>query len=390
MSGLTSAGYTPIRSAEYLTITREAIAAELTAAGVTAEIDWSADVVLGSITSVVAACLGRLGETAQAVYDARSPNNATGAQQDDLCTIVGVSRLDATYSTAAVTLTGTSGTVIPAGAVVSGGGPDGLARWTLDASVTLASGTGSGTVTAQDVGAIVAAIGEIDAITTPVSGWTAVTNAAAAVTGRDIETDAALRLRRQQALRVAGTGSAAAMRSGLIALDFIEAAIVVENTLDVAATVSGVTLEPRSVGVILWPSSLTTAQREAVAAVIYRRLPVGIETNGAQSATVTGADGRSKTVRWAYASTLTVNVVATLVLASGYAIGDVDDLVEDAVTAYFLSATVGGYIDDQDVEEYVRAEVEGIRRITVTLNGAATVEPTANQIAAIGTITVGL
>jgi uncharacterized phage protein gp47/JayE len=390
MSGLTSAGYTPIRSAEYLTITREAIAAELTAAGVTAEIDWSADVVLGSITSVVAACLGRLGETAQAVYDARSPNNATGAQQDDLCTIVGVSRLDATYSTAAVTLTGTSGTVIPAGAVVSGGGPDGLARWTLDASVTLASGTGSGTVTAQDVGAIVAAIGEIDAITTPVSGWTAVTNAAAAVTGRDIETDAALRLRRQQALRVAGTGSAAAMRSGLIALDFIEAAIVVENTLDVAATVSGVTLEPRSVGVILWPSSLTTAQREAVAAVIYRRLPVGIETNGAQSATVTGADGRSKTVRWAYASTLTVNVAATLVLASGYAIGDVDDLVEDAVTAYFLTATVGGYIDDQDVEEYVRAEVAGIRRITVTLNGAATVEPTANQIAAIGTITVGL
>jgi hypothetical protein len=42
------------------------------------------------------------------------------------------------------------------------------------------------------------------------------------------------------------------------------------------------------------------------------------------------------------------------------------------------------------VEEYVRAEVEGIRRITVTLNGAATVEPTANQIAAIGTISVTL
>ena len=390
MSGLTSAGYTPIRSAEYLTITRAAIAAELVAAGITAEIDWSADTILGTITNVTAACLGRHGEVAQAIYDARSPNNATGAQQDDLCTIVGVSRLDATYSTAAVTFTGTTGTVIPAGAVMSGGGPDGLARWTLDASVTLASGTGTGAATAADVGAITAAIGEIDAISTPVSGWTAVTNAAAAVTGRDIETDAALRLRRQQALRVAGTGSAAAMRSGLIALDYVEAAIVVENTLDTATTVSGVALEPRSVAVILWPSSLTTAQEEAVAAVIYRRLPVGIETNGAESATVTGADGRSKTVRWAYAAELTVNVVATLVLATGYAIGDVDDLVEDAITAYFLTATVGGYIDDQDVEEYVRAEVEGIRRITVTLNGAATVEPTANQIAAIGTITVSL
>lgn len=180
------------------------------------------------------------------------------------------------------------------------------------------------------------------------------------------------------------------MRSGLIALDYIEAAIVVENTLDTAATVSGVSLEPRSVAVILWPSSLTTAQREAVAAVIYRRLPVGIETNGAQSATVTGADGRSKVVRWAYASGLTVNVVATLVLATGYAIGDVDDLVTAAVTAYLLTATVGGYIDDQDVEEYVRAEVAGIRRITVTLNGAATVEPNANQIAVIGTVTVTL
>lgn len=390
MSGLTSAGYTPIRSAEYLTLLRAAIATELVAAGITAEIDWAADTILGTITSVTAACLGRLGEAAQAVYDARSPNNATGAQLDDLCTVVGVSRLDATYSTAVVTLTGTSGTIIPAGSVVSGGGTDGLARWTLTASVTLASGTGTGAVSAEDVGAIAAAIGEIDAIITPVSGWTAVTNAAAAVTGRDIETDAALRLRRQQALRVAGTGSAAAMRSGLIALDYIEAAIVVENTLDTAATVSGVSLEPRSVAVILWPSSLTTAQQEAVAAVIYRRLPVGIETNGAQSATVTGADGRSKVVRWAYASGLTTNIVATLVLATGYAIGDVDDLVTAAVTAYLLTATVGGYIDDQDVEEYVRAEVAGIRRITVTLNGAAAVEPDANQIAVIGTVTVTL
>ena len=170
MSGLTSAGYTPIRSAEYLTLLRAAIATELVAAGITAEIDWAADTILGTITSVTAASLGRLGEVAQAVYDARSPNNATGAQLDDLCTIVGVSRLDATYSTAAVTLTGTSGTIIPAGSVVSGGGTDGLARWTLAASVTLASGTGTGAVTAEDVGAIAAAIGEIDAIITSSPG----------------------------------------------------------------------------------------------------------------------------------------------------------------------------------------------------------------------------
>lgn len=388
MSGLTSAGYSPLRAADYLTIIQSAAAAELTAAGITTGIDYLADTVIGTLVAATCSELDALGQVTQAIYDSRSPNGATGAQLDDLCTVVGVSRLDATYSTATVTLTGTSGTVIPAGAIVRGGGSDGLSRWRLGASVTLASGTGTGTVTCTESGAVAAAPGDLATIVTPVAGWSAVTNAAAADAGRDIETDSALRLRRQQALRVAGTGSAAAMRSGLIALDYIEACLVVENTLDVAATVSGVDLEARSCGVILWPDTIDADQQAAVAGIIYRRLPVGIESVGNESATVTGADGLSKTVRWSYATELTTDVDVTVVLAAGYVLGDVETLIEDAVTAFFATATVGGLIDDADVEEYVRAEVAGIRRITVTLAGGPSVEPDADQIPAVGTITV--
>jgi uncharacterized phage protein gp47/JayE len=388
MSGLTSSGYSPLRTADYLTIIRESFVAELIAAGHPGDVDWAADTVLGSLTTLMAAELGRLGEMAQAVYDARVPANATGAQLDDLCTLVGVSRLDPTASTATVTLTGTSGTVIPTGAIMQGGGDDGLARWRLDAAVTLASGTGEGTVTSEEEGAIVAAPGDIAQIVTPVAGWTACTNAAAAVTGRDMETDSALRVRRQLSLQITGTGSAASIRAGIAALDYVVSVLVLENDTDADAVISGVTVGPRAVNVIVWPDTLTEEQENEIAETIYRRTAATTATMGSDvQTTVTGADGTAKAVNFDFADQLSVDVDVDVVLASGYALVDVATLIEEAVAAWFEEhAVVGNAIDDADIAEVAR--VTGVRRLTVLLNSAAYVQPTATQIPAVGMISV--
>jgi uncharacterized phage protein gp47/JayE len=390
MSWLTSSGLTVPRAADFLAAVRADVQARYAAAGGVGEIDFGTDTAMGILTGAVSVQLGLLGEAVQAVYDARVPGTAAGACLDDLCEAVGVTRLAATASTVALTLTGTSGTVIPAGALVLGGGTDGAARWRIDEAVTLSGGTGSATATCTAAGAVAAAIGDVDQILTPVSGWTAATNAAAAVTGRALESDAALRLRRAQALRAPLAGSTAAIQAALSALDYVEAAVVIENTAGSTATVSGVSLAARSVAVILWPSTLTTAQKSVVAQAIYERLPAGVALNGSDvTATVTDAAGMTKTVLWDWADVLTVNVTAALTLSTGYTLGAVSSLVSTAIGDWFeANASVGQSVDNTPIEAYVLATVSGIRRIVVALNGSAGVDPTAAQIPTLGTVTV--
>src|SRR5574343_474971 len=92
------------------------------------------------MTSALAIQLGTLGELSQELYDALSVQNATGRQLDNLCLLVGVTRQEATHSTATVTLTGTAGTVLPPETLMEGGGLDGRARWRLASAATSGGG----------------------------------------------------------------------------------------------------------------------------------------------------------------------------------------------------------------------------------------------------------
>lgn len=390
MSWLSASGLTVPRAADFLASVRADVQARYAAAGGVGEIDFGTDTLMGILTGAVAVQLGLLAEAVQAVYDGRVPSAAAGACLDDLGEAVGVTRLGATASAVSLTLTGTTGTTIPAGALVTGGGTDGAARWRIDAAVTLSAGTGTATATCTEAGAIAAGIGDVDTILTPVSGWSAVTNAVAATTGRAMETDAAFRLRRAQALRAPVASSVAAIQAALAALDYIEAAVVIENPAGAVATVSGVSMAARSVAVILWPSTLTTAQKQEAAQAIYERLPAGIALNGSDvTATVTDAAGQSKTVVWDWADVLTVNVAATLTLSTGYTLGAVSALVEAAIEDWFdANAAVGQSVDNTPIEAYILATVTGVRRVIVTLNGSAGVDPTAAQIPSLGTVTV--
>lgn len=370
---LTDAGFTAPRGADSLATFRaryEALTGLV--------IDWEHDVVLGPVSVIVGDMFGELWDLAQAVYDAMDPNNATGVQLDALCQIVGITREPASYSTVTLTLTGTSGTVIPEGRIVQGGGTDGRAKWVTTADVTLSGGTGSVVAQAQDVGVVTADPSAITTIVTPVAGWTAVTNAAAATPGTARESDATLRRRRAENLQTAGSRSIAALRANLLESDGIQAAVVVENTTSAVATVEGLSLEPHSVGIVVYPDTLTDDQKEAAAIVIYDHLPAGIATNGTDVvATVTGGDGFAKTIRFDYASETQVDVATTVVLAAGYELSDVEDAVQALVVDYFAGLGVGDAARRLAILAQV-ATVEGITGASVTLNGLnADVDPNA-------------
>lgn len=73
----------------------------------------------GQVIGVLAEREALLWELVQAVYDASYPSTSDGNNLDNVVTVIGIERLEATPSTAIVTAYGTETTVIPAGSQIS-------------------------------------------------------------------------------------------------------------------------------------------------------------------------------------------------------------------------------------------------------------------------------
>jgi len=82
----------------------------------------------------------------------------------------------------------------------------------------------------QDFGPIVAPINTLTEILTPISGWISINNPKAGLTGRFIETDAELRIRRNNSLRLLGAGTVESIRARLLQqVPGVTSAFVFEN-----------------------------------------------------------------------------------------------------------------------------------------------------------------
>lgn len=83
---------------------------------------------------------------------------------------------------------------------------------------------------AQNFGPISAPANSLTEILTPVAGWVSLTNPQAGITGRNQETDAELRLRREQSLHLLGAATVEAIRSRLLQeVDGVTSVTVFEN-----------------------------------------------------------------------------------------------------------------------------------------------------------------
>lgn len=381
---LTSAGYSATRAEDYQTTIRGEVEARLDAAGYVGVIDWARDIVWSILVAILAYLLGALDETVQAVYDARDPNNATGVQLDSISALSGVSRNLATASTVPVTLSGTAATVIPSSSLVE---DDSGVRWKLSANATIGGGgTVEATFEATETGPISLASGSTLRVVTAVAGWTGAVSADDATEGRDLESDASLRARRARSVSIAGSAASSTIRSALEALDYVVAAVVLQNRTLATATVEGVSIPPKALLVVIEPSTLTDAQKAEVAETIYRRAPFGIEIAGSdESYDVIGSDEIVHPVAWDYADAVAVAVVVTLTLGAGVALADVEQAVRDAVAAYFDALSVG---DDARLLPLYAAinGIDGIVDAAITLNGtAANVAISGTEIASLTT-----
>ena len=152
------------------------------------------------------------GEALNSVRNAMTPDRAVGTELDDYGSVLNIDRRTATRSTVDATLTGVTGTAVPAGsrARTSDG-----AEFATDVAATLSSSGVAVPMTATKDGAVAAAVGTLTQIVTTVDGWEQVTNPAAATLGRDSETDASYRASYLRRTARAATGPIDALRAAL-------------------------------------------------------------------------------------------------------------------------------------------------------------------------------
>lgn len=362
----------------------------------------------GQLIGILAEREADLWALGQAVWSAFTPDGATGVSLDELCGITGTIREPATPSTVTITATGTNATVLPVGRVVSvasigtrfvtlaegtlasltawapstaytvgarrsnasrsyvctvggtsagSGGPTTTASAITDGTVTwryMGEGTAAVDIAceSEDTGPKTATSGTLTVIETPVSGWSSVINLLDATLGTNLETDAALRLRREAELRATGNASLEAIRADVLQVEDVISCTVFENPDDAT---DGDGLPPHSIEVLARGGT-----DAAVAAAIFGTVAAGIQTYGTTTETVTDSQGIDHDISFTRPSEQTVYVTINLTIDEDVYPADGDDQVKAAIVAWGDAQDTGRDVVSSVISAQAISNVPGI------------------------------
>ena len=303
-------------------------------ANINAALNLLPDTVLGQLNGIIAERLAELWDVSNAVYASFNPEVATGAALDAIGAITGVTRLGATRSELLVTITGTNGTLIPEGSVVSVTGSG--VRFASSVDATISGGSINVIFFAEETGPFNAPPGTLT-IQTPIAGWATASNATDVdPIGRNIETDADYRLRRLQLLSVTGAATLEAIRSALLATENVTEALVFEN-ITLVVDVNG--LPGKSFECVVQGGTDADIRE-----TIFLTKPVGIESHGAVTGSVTDSQGFSHTIKFTRPTEVPVYFDLDITVNSDFGGGSVpvgEQQVKDAISAYIESLFIG-------------------------------------------------
>jgi uncharacterized phage protein gp47/JayE len=172
-------------------------------------------------------------------------------------------------------MTGTNGTLIPAGSLVRD--TNSTITVATDEDVTISGGVAEVDSTATVTGPLTADAGTMTVIVNPIVGWSTVTNSSAGVTGRNTETDEELRVRRADST-ASGKSNVEAIYSRILDIDDVTFVRVYVNE---ECTVDSRGITPKSVAAVV-----VGGADADVAAALFPTVAGGIKTYGNTSETV--------------------------------------------------------------------------------------------------------
>ena len=237
------------------------------------ELDTNAETPAGQLIDGITALASEKDNEILFVSNQFNPKNAVGAWQDALAAIYFLRRKIALPTYVTCQASGAYGTVIPYGAIVQD--TNGYTYMNTQVATINASGQATLYVRCTELGAVEAASGTVTKIITTVPGWDSVTNAAAGVTGRAVESQAAFESRRVQSVAKNAHGSVAALFGAIADINDVTALLILENTTNQDIVKSGVTIAGHSVYI-----SVYGGDNNDIARAIYNKLDAGCGTNG--------------------------------------------------------------------------------------------------------------
>jgi uncharacterized phage protein gp47/JayE len=192
---------------------------------------------------------------------------------------------------------------------------------------------------AQNTGAIAAPAGTLTVIETPIFGVDSVVNLLDANVGRELETDAELRLRRLESLQRAGTATVNGIVTTLRQVSGVTNAFVIENNQD---TVDGDGRPPHS-----YEAYVDGGEDQDILDTIWETKPAGIETVGNFSGNVIDSQGFVQVVKFSRPTTADIWLEVDITKntdpseTGGVYPANGDDLVRDAVLSYGNTFEIG-------------------------------------------------
>ena len=298
-----------------------------------AVVDLGPESPLGQFIGLLSIRDQELQERLLAVANGLSRQRAVGYQLDDLYSLLGIGRLEATRSTVTATISGAPLTPLtPGQRAATGAG----AQFRFTADTVIGSG---GTVDAQmesvNLGVIEAAPGTLTRIIDPIAGWDEITNANAATPGRTRESTPEFRIRggRETDRNAAGTRlsiSAALYRAGASGV------VVRVNSTGANTTIRGSTILAHGVLAIAAGGDSTD-----IANAIVRSVPAGIAT-GMGSVTIVTEFGD---VQFSRPTDVAISVGIEVAVSNTLFPGDGAANIRASVIAYVHGIPIGQHLD---------------------------------------------
>ncbi len=340
-----------------------------------AQINTSAQSVFGQLIGIFAEREALLWELLADIYNAQYPATAEDISLDLAAALTGHVRLPARAGIIEdVQLSGTVGTVVPAGVVFSvADNPD--ARFKTEQQVTIgAGGTIEADCIALETGPVEVQPGTLTRIDTPIAGLDAVTNPNAAITGRDLETDAELRIRRNGNLQFSRSGPVEAIRSAILALNddttktAIEHVVVFEN-YSLATDARG--LPGKSFEAVIYQAGASTERDQEIAETIFLKAkPAGIEPYGSVSVQVTDSQGFGHTCWFTRPTQVPIYLELDLSVTADYP-ADGDDYIKDKIAAWGNALGPGADVIVYPALVSQLADIVGIVDVALRIGRAA-------------------
>lgn len=232
---------------------------------------------------------------------------------------------------------------------------------------------------AETTGPIVANAETLTVIETPVSGLDSTFNPEDEVTGRDIESDAEFRIRRNNRLQISLAGPLEAIRKRILELNEVEGSIQLEDVTifeNIDLTTDSRGIPGKAFEAVIYQAGGVTTRDQGIAQAIFDSKPAGIKPHGDVSKTVTDSQGFDHTIQFSRPTEVDIWLELDLTVDALYP-SDGDTQVEGIMTDWGNALGAGV---DVVVYPSLIAQLDSIPGITdVVVRIGTAVSPTLDN-----------